>query len=1040
MRLSAHTDATQRSHGEGGSIFIDRYYASCVDQYDNGVTLRLLGPVDLTAGGRTVRFSRPQQRDLMALLALHLNHPVTAERVIDDMWGGAPPRTAPTQLQNMISAVRAALSQARVDIKIRTGRFGYELTAEPSISDLHRFDGLLDDALGTEVGEVRMQLLRQALDLWRGEPLGDVRAPFAGPARIDLLERRAVAEEALYDTAISSGRHTEVLNDLSRAVAARPTRENLVAQLVEALYRSGRRVEALDAYRRAVRRLSDDYGLEPTPRLRELELRLLRDELPWVPARSARIAAELPPDISDFTGREVEAERMLAMLRRPARTVTDPPRVLVISGRAGCGKTTLAVHVGQLATTSYPDGQLYVDLAGMQPDPVQPTTVLTRFLRALGVAESAIPGDVAERSALFRSEVARRRLLVVLDNAADEAQIRPLLPGSGTCAVVATSRHRLVALAGAHHVDLGVLTGNESMALLRSIVGGVRVGQDLPGAESIVRRCGNLPLALRIAAARLAAHPHWSLGRFADALADRTRILDELAVGDLEVRASIGLSYSALSDPERRALVRLACLDAPHVASWVLAALVDTSLVQADTLIERLVEAQLVQIAGVNAAEQFRYTMHDLVRAFGRERASTDDSTGPREACARAFGCWLALAETADSRLPSPTLGRGTGSAPRWQPAGNDDRTAFRRLVADPIRWFEDERSALVAGICQAGALGMSSLAWETANTTVGFFEVHGHLDDWRKTHLAALAAVRRDGDVTGEARMLRGLGRLELERDELASALDHLTQALHLFETAGDRAGQGHTQLSLGYAHRLSGALDLAIACSVEAVDLLSADGDLRGAGYALQNVAVTQRELGDLSAAALTFQRALELAASSGDRRFLAYTRRSLGLLYEAAQDTTSARSQFTDALGRFRDLGDKFGEALALQDLGDIEPDRARGRLMLQEALAYGQESGNRFVEARALQRLGKRDIEDGSLQSAYPTLDAALRIWTELGMPLWRARSLELLAEVSAARGDALDERRLLNEAWEIYRRIGASEAESVAERLSRTAHD
>jgi DNA-binding SARP family transcriptional activator len=1006
-----------------------------VDHDDYRVALRLLGPVEVTVDESPIRFRRPQQRDLVALLALNVNRPILAQNIIDAMWADRPPRTAHTQLQNMISAVRSTLSDADSGLTITTGRFGYQLNATVVTCDVQLFGDLVEDARGAGDAHVRMRLLRQALALWRGEPLSDVRAPFAESARVGLLERRTAAEEVLYESAISAGQHLQVLAELSQAVLAQPTRENFLTQLMEALYRSGRRIEALETYRQAVRRLSQEYGLEPSPQLRALELRLLRDEMPAddLPALTTTVA-QLPPDIPDFTGRDAEANRLRAALSAPAGLTTGLPRICVLSGRAGSGKTTLAVHVAHKVAASFPDGQIYVDLAGMQPDPVPPATALNGFLRALGVAENAIPADVGERSALFRSRVAERRLLFVLDNAAGEAQIRPLFPGASTCAVLVTARQRLVALGGAEHVDLGVFTERESVAMLRHVLGDHRIDRDPAGAASIADQCGHLPLALRIAAARLGAHPHWSLRRFGSALADRTRVLDELAAGDLEVRASIGLSYAALSADECRAIARLACLDVPHVASWVLAALVEISLRDADTLIERLVEAQLVQVASINAAEPFRYTLHDLVRAFGRERAAVEDAGATEKALARAFGCWLALAEVADSRLPSPTLGRGAGPAARWQPVDEADRDQLDRLVASPIRWFEEERNAIVSIVAQASAMGMPSVAWQTASTLTGFFELHGHLDDWRSTHLAALEAVRPAGDVAGQARMLRGLGRLELERDELPSALTHLNEALRLFETADDIEGRGHTLLSLGYAERLAGDLDQAVVHSRAAADRLAAVGERRGAGYAWQQLGVTYRELGDFDAARSAFRLALDLATQTGDRRFLAYTHRSLGLLHQATRDP-AARDEFADALAMFKDLGDEYGQALALQDLGDTDPDQARGRATIEQALAYGRKSGNRFVEARALLRLGIRDTEEGALQRASEKLDAAMRVWDELGMPLWQGRTIESLAEVAQARGDTATGRRLLERAWAVYQRIGAAEGHSVARRLA-----
>jgi transcriptional regulator with XRE-family HTH domain len=459
-----------------------------------------------------------------------------------------------------------------------------------------------------------------------------------------------------------------------------------------------------------VRRLADALGLAGRPR-DQFEAAARGGTPASVPDGAA--PSLLPLAVPDFTGREAEVAHVHGLLTAGGDQGPDAIVISAVAGKPGIGKTTLAVQVAHRLRTagSFPGGQLYVNLQGAQTQPKNPGDVLARFLRALGMDGTSIPDDLEERAEHYRTLLADRQMLVVLDNAANEAQVRPLLPGSPTCGVLVTSRRRLSGLEGARLLDLDVLPTAAAAELLARVAGPDRVAAEPAAAAAIVSSCGRLPLAIRIAGARLAARPGWSLVRLAERLADEHRRLDELAAGDLEVRASIALSYRALPGLERRVFRRLGLLEAPDFTAWVPAALLDLPPAQGEELLDRLADAQLLEIAGEDAAGQLRYRFHDLLRVYARERALADEQPADRTAAlARALGGWLALAETIDRRLPSPSFGVAHGATVRWpSPRTKVGAENGAPLAADPLAWFEAERVALVTAVDQASGHGLRS-------------------------------------------------------------------------------------------------------------------------------------------------------------------------------------------------------------------------------------------------------------------------------------------------------------------------------------------
>ena len=543
-------------------------------------------------------------------------------------------------MQSYVFNLRQAFAAVGQDEVIVTQASGY-LAQVPSESlDVEVAQRLrADSRAAAAAGDFRRaaQDLREASQLWRGESLAGLdSALLAGDAN-RLEEMRLNIMEELFSAELSAGRHTEVVSELSGVSGRYPVNERIRGQLMLALYRSGRQSDALECFRRGREILIDELGVDPGPELTALHASILRNDetlaaapgvvpvaAPAVAGVAAHVApSQLPLVPADFTGRDAEIAALAGSLTATVVGVN----IQVSSGRGGCGKSALAARAAQECTPSFPDGQLYAELRGLSDVPTVPGDVVGRFLRALGVAPAAVPDSTDERSELFRSVVATRRMLIVLDDAGSIAQVRALLPGGSGCAVLITSRDRLPGLAGATPTELDMLDPATALHLLTTFAGVDRVNAEPQAAAEIVERCGRLPLALRVAGARLAARKRWPLHLLADRLADEASRLDELSAGDLEVRASLALSYAAVDPMGQKALRRLSFLDVPDFSNVLPAQLLDVPTQTAADLLEDLVDTHLVDFAALNPLGDLRCQQHDLSRLYGRERAAAEDDT-----------------------------------------------------------------------------------------------------------------------------------------------------------------------------------------------------------------------------------------------------------------------------------------------------------------------------------------------------------------------------------------------------------------------------
>ncbi|GGP43204.1 AfsR/SARP family transcriptional regulator [Saccharothrix coeruleofusca] len=984
---------------------------------------RVLGPVEARVSGRPVQLGGPKPRTLLAMLLLHAGRVVSLAQLVDAVWGQDPPERTRAAVHTYVSTLRKALSDGAELLTRDAG--GYLLAADLDQVDVHVFtrevsagrvalaDGDLEEAAARFAAGLRV---------WRGPALGGARGEWAEQERGRLEELRLAALEDRVDTDLAMGRGEAVVPELVAAVAEHPLRERLRSQLMLALHQAGRQADALAVYQEGRRVLLDELGLEPGPALRSTHERVLREE-PAKPARAeaappAPRPSQLPADIADFTGRAAELDQLSRALARPTGAV----RVCAISGQAGSGKSTLAAHVAHAVREHFPDGQLYAALHGVHPHRADPAEVLAGFLRALGVPEQGIPADLAERAQLYRTLLADRRVLVVLDDAADERQVRPLLPGEPGCAVLVTSRERLGALSGAAQLDLRVLPDRDALALLDRLVGSDRVAAEPEAAREIVRLCGQLPLAVRIAGARLAARPHWRLARLAERLGVQRRVLGELTLGDLEVRGSLALSYAGLAERERAALRGLGLLDVSGFGGWLVAPLLDCDRDEAEEVVERLVDARLVDVSGEEGGV-LRYQVHDLTRAFARERGEAEETPdGVRALCARAARAWLGLVEAAGA-TPEPD------AEPVEVP--HLDREVVAELLADPRAWFDAEQAELVGVVERLAELDEAGLATRLATAlAASWFSTRNLFHQWWRTHSAALAAARRVGDRADQARLLAGLGWLRYEQDRFGEAESYYEQSLAACQQDGDERGEVTALLELSTVQREQGMLAAARASLDRALLRLRALDEPRLVVSAVHGLSRVLTEQGDLTGALRAGERALAAHRRSGDVRGEALSLRTIGIAHRAAGRLDEAARACERAVELLRGSGERLMTAYAAQSLAKVRIRQGLGdavRSELLECLGTCNDMQDGFGQALMLRTLGELELSVGRAREALRYLERSLRWWDALRLPVWRARTLRDLAGVHEALGDPARADRAWTEAVEIFTRHGCREA-------------
>jgi DNA-binding SARP family transcriptional activator/Tfp pilus assembly protein PilF len=966
------------------------------------VQFRVLGPLEVRASDdRLVQLGAEKPRILLAALLLSANQSVDADRLVEALWSGHPPRSAANALRTYVSGLRGRL---RLGAPGSTSRIiarggGYQIRLSRDDLDLLAFEDLAASghkALADGDAATAAERLRRALDLWRGRPLEDVPLAAAFDAELARLEDlRLTALEACVEARLALGQHTDLITDLRAAVAAQPLRERLQALWMLALYRCGQQAEALAAYRTVRDQMVHELGIEPGPPMQRLHRQILTaDPTLDPPAPDAGpdvVPRQLPPDIGGFTGRDRELARLGRLLRQGYDR--GAPLITAIDGVPGVGKSALAVHAAHRLAYRFPDGQLYADLQGAtpagpdgEPGPRAPMTVLLAFLRALGTPDRDIATQ-DEAAARFRAATADRRLLVVLDNARDAAQIQPLLPAGPGCAVLVTSRRVLATLDGATPVHLDVLAPAEAVTLLGRLAGGRRTGAEREAAAEVARLCGYLPLALRIAAARLTARPSWPVRALVERLTDTHRRLDELQAGDLGVRTSFQVSLVALrdsADPRDRAAARafplLGVLDGADVGIPVAARLIDTPEADAEAALERLVDAQLL-----DSPVPGRYRLHDLLRLFARERAAEERPPAERAAALVRALTWYRAAACRTLAVLRP--GHQHPVLAHRDPGV---RLPFD-AAAGALDWLETERINLVAAVEQAAATtdGVpAELPITITQALFGFFQVRGYWQDWIRVNETVLGLAGRVGDLAGCGYAHRDIGVAHELAGDYDRARVHVEHALTIFERIGDRHGQAANLTTLAIIHHRQGRYPMAVSCYRRSLAIRRDLDDTRGLGVNLSNLGVTHQRLGENVEADACFTEALAIFERLADRPSAASVLTNLGVLYESEHRYPDAVRYHERSLEIFRAIGDHTGEATALNNLGLVF--RRLGRYdeaiaCQREGLAITERLGERFYRAECLRELGSTWHAVGDHAQARTHWEQAREIFAELGVP-------------------------------------------------------
>jgi len=928
----------------------------------------VLGPLRVWRGETVVDLGPVQQRVVLAVLVLQAGRPVGRQQMINAVWGEATPRNAVNLVQRHVSGLRRALEPERPGHTpsglLAWTEVGYLLTVPKGALDLDLFDSELSRARAARTAgrlPEAAEALHSALRLWRGPVCDGLSSPFLDAQADRLDESRIGVLEERIELDLTIGAHADLIAELRGLIAEYPLRERLHSLLMMALYRAGRQADALAAFRDARRRLREELGIEPAASLQRLHQQILAADSGLIAAPDTETAAnageltgprrplpaQLPHPIPDFTGRQAELDRLDALADRDSGGSGPNVVITAITGTAGVGKTALAVHWAHSVSKRFPDGQLYVNLRGFDPtgSAMKPAEAIRGFLDAFGVTPQQLPANLEAQVALYRSLLAGRRVLVLLDNAADEDQVRPLLPGSYGCLVIVTSRSELSGLIvteGARPVVVDLMSVPEARQLLSRRIGENRTSVEPQAVDGIIALCARLPLALMLVAARAATHSGFGLSALASELREAGSSLDVFDGDDqaTNVRAVFSWSYQRLSVPGRRLFRLLGLHFGPDISVPAVASLAGLPRGQIRPALTELARAHLVdeRIPG-------RYTFHDLLRAYAAEVARAHDSDDYRfRARHRVLDHYLHTSCHADELLARHQDRPFT--LVNAQPEVAPEALANQK---EALAWFESEHAVLLAALRQA--TGFDIHIWQLAWTLASYFEYQGHWRDWRDSQSMALDAGRRLSDKLAQALSQRSLGCALVQLSSYDDARVHLQDALHLFGELGDNTGQADARISLAMMMERQGLYSEALPHAQAALAIAQAVGHRPRQARALNAVGWLHAQLGDHEQALVYCHQALDLQREIEDPCGEATTYDSLGYAYRHLGHQTEATACYQHAVDLYGELGDLYNEADTLVSMGNAYRafgDFESARISWQRALAIFDQLGHPLAD--------------------------------------------------------------------------------------------
>ncbi|MEU7925370.1 BTAD domain-containing putative transcriptional regulator [Micromonospora sp. NPDC049107] len=1026
--------------------------------------LCILGDLRVVAAGRPLELGPPKQRLVFAALAVDVGRSVPIEALVDRVWDDAPPADARGVLYTYLTRIRrilvAAQSAETVPITVGRSQTGYLLDIDPDRVDLHRLRRFAEQAQGLAAADPdRATLLREAVELWRGDPLDGLPGAWAARVREGLSQQLVRVLLDWADSEIGQGRPGQVVDRLTVALERSPLVEPLAVTLMRALYFDGRRAEALDLYARTRVKLADELGIDPGTDLQDLQREILRGtlraprvaaapvEVPGVAQPAAAVPArveakpepahhappgpgcQLPADLPDHVGCEPEISCALSVLQPDdGRLKDNAAPVVILSGPGGVGKTALSIRLAYLLRHSYPDGQIFVTLAGRGGDSGE---ALDRVLRALGATNIQQLPTLEDKLGQYRAMLSGRRFLIVLDSAVSAEEVRPLAPGGPGSALIVSSRALLTTIPGAEQIEVPLLDRADSVVLLERIVGPGRVAAEPEATAALVEMCAGLPLALRIVGARIAARPHRRIARLAERMRDERARLDEMTADGLAVRVSVAVGYQALDPPARLAFRLLGFLGVSSFAEWLVAALVGGSMDDAEELLEQLADARLVTAVADPTHRLLRYHMHDLVRLFARERAVEEDSDDAlRAAVARVLVTATELGERLNQRLPYaiPPLYR---QAPLPVDVPAVPLPADHQLPG----WLEVEAPTLIVAVERAAELGMDVAACALADALVyASFAVRNDFVGWGRTHAAASAAARAAGNVVGEAVIECGIALLRYKEDRFAEAERNFRTAIDLFEAAGHEHGSAAARNGLGTVLREVGRHREAVPLLTTAAEVLGRLGGETAAAHATYGIGYCLRELGDDEAALSWMGRTVDTYRSLGHARGEAIAARGIGLVHRARGELAEAERWCLRSHDLILASGDELLACYTEQALAKVwirQGRLSRAQEPLERALGTCRRLHDRFGVALVQRTVGELHLAAGRPDVALENLRLAYDGWVELHHDLGAARTLRDLGAAHAALGDVASAHQAWETAAATFRRLGTREADEAS---------